>query len=142
MVVDRRVVLHYIISERTITLGCGLLLPILSHQPQLGCGDLRDGIRDNKAVQANHQCAAVTISSVRRNPVPSPGVLEHLYQVFSLDIVHGGQPLLGFALENEMSMLCSICVLSYALTLCLQLMPPCLDQPNKEARAGLHDVGL
>ena len=127
MVVDRWVVLHYVITERAVTLGCRLLLPILSHQPRSGCGDPHDGIQVNEAVQANHWCAAVTISSVGRNPVPSPGVLEHLYQVFALDIVHGGQPLLGFALENEKSMPCSIGVLPYALTLRLQLTPPCLD---------------
>ena len=73
---------------------------------------------------------------------PGPGVLEHLYQVFGLDVVHGGQPLLGFAFKNEKSIPCSIGVLPYTLTLCLQLTLPHLDRLNEEARVGLRDAGL
>ena len=87
VIVDRRVVLHHVVAKPAVTLGHRLLLHVLSHHPGLRGSDSRNGIRFHETIQSNHQCAAILISSVRGNTVPSPGILEYLDQVLGMHVV-------------------------------------------------------
>ena len=91
VIVDRRVILHHVVTKRAVALGHQFLLPVLCHHPGLRGSDMHNGIRFHETIQSNHQCTPIPIFSIRWNAVSGSGILEHLDQVFSTNIVQGRQ---------------------------------------------------
>ena len=78
VIVDRRVILHHIVTKRAVALGHRLLLPILPYHPGLHGSDFHNGIQFHETIQSNHWLLPYPSAASVGMQFPVPGYLNTL----------------------------------------------------------------